>query len=162
MSLDGRLVAYESDELDAVIDIYVARLADPAQRIRATTTYARWPRWGPGGQLYYWYPVRSRPRVRPLESSVEAGLHQIDWRAATARPGVSLAASLWGEGPRAKALLARLVVAPYASYDVDVSGPRARFLFLETSAPVNDASFERPVVVLNWFEDLRPPAGVRQ
>lgn len=162
VSLDGRLVAYESDELDVVIDIYVARLADPAQRIRATTTYARWPRWGPGGQLYYWYPIRARPRVRPLESRVEPGLHQIDWRAATARPGLSLAASLWGEGPRAKALLARLVVAPYASYDVDVSGPRARFLFLETSTPANDASFERPVVVLNWFEDLRSRAGGRQ
>jgi hypothetical protein len=49
-------------------------------------------------------------------------------------------------------------VASYASYEVDVSGPGVRFLFLETSTTAGEMPAQRPVVVLNWFETVRARA----
>ena len=59
-------------------------------------------------------------------------------------------------------MLARVRVASFAGYDVDRSSPRPRFLHLETSAATVDAPLQRPVVVLNWLEDLRARATRRR
>jgi hypothetical protein len=47
------------------------------------------------------------------------------------------------------------VVALYASYDVDLSARGPRFVVLESSTVGAPAPLERPVVILNWFEELR-------
>ena len=63
-------------------------------------------------------------------------------------------APLAPRSPALTAVLERLVVTPYASYDVDLSHPKPRFLVLESSDP-SPAGPASPVVVLNWFAELR-------
>src|SRR6185436_14176373 len=54
ISSDGRWAAYESDELDGVVQIYVRSWPDGAHKLQASTRGARLPAWGPNGELYYW------------------------------------------------------------------------------------------------------------
>jgi len=154
LSRDGRFLAYESNEPDSIFEVYVVAFPDPGAQLWGTVAGARWPRWGPGGELYYWRPTRARPG----ESKVAEGLHRIDWRPDASRLTVSRAAAVWGEGPRLPEPLSGLLVALYASYDVDVSRRGPRFLVLE-SRTVVEAPVHRPVVVLDGFEELRARAG---
>src|SRR5262249_27647301 len=150
-SRDGRFLAYESNEPDNVFEVYGAPFVDPGARLWGTVTGARWARWGPGGQLYYWRPTQARPG----ESKVAEGLHRVDWRHEPSRLSVAHVTPVWGTGPRLPDPLDRLVVAVYASYDVDVSARGPRFLVLESSTGESEVPFPRPEVVLNWFEELR-------
>jgi serine/threonine-protein kinase len=151
ISTDGRLIAYESDELDNIFGIYVAPLANPSARRRGTDSIVRAPRWGPGGQLFCWYPVGARPG----DSKAAEGLHRIDWRA----EGVAArTVALWTDARRAAPLLRRLTVTSYAGYDVDRSGRGPRFLVQESSTPTIEAPLRQPVVVLNWLQELRARA----
>ena len=161
LSLDGRFFAYESDELDGVTDVYMARLADPGAKVRATGSHARWPRFGPRGQLYYWSPPGARPRARPLDSQVAEGLHRVDLRQEAPRFAVERSAAIWAQTPQTRTLLARLVAGSFPFYDVDLASAGTRFLVLETNAPVTEAPLRHPTVVLNWFEDLRAQAAQR-
>src|SRR4029453_16333391 len=96
LSPDGRLVAYESDEVDAINGIYVLPFADPGAKVRAPLIGPRWPRGGSKGQLYYWHPTGARPG----ESKVGGGLHRIDWREEASRLTVAQTVPLWGEARR--------------------------------------------------------------
>jgi serine/threonine protein kinase len=156
LSPDGRWVAYEADEPDGVTDVYVASLANPSVRVRATTAArSRWPRWGAGGQLYYWNPVGRPYSVAKLARD---GLQRIDWSAAASGLDSHVLAkhhaSVWRLSPALPAFLERLAVTPYASYDVDLSRVRPRFLILQSSDPTPPPAAS-PIVVLNWFEKLR-------
>jgi hypothetical protein len=144
LSADGRWVAYESDELDGIVEVYVRSFPDGAGKVRASTTGARWPRWGSGHDLYHWY-------------SFVGGLQRIEGRVDGGRFTVVRAAPVWPAGGAADALEGRLMVSPgYAGYDVDRSG--ARFLMLEKDILPQEPAFRRPVVVPNWALDLRSPA----
>jgi dipeptidyl aminopeptidase/acylaminoacyl peptidase len=155
-SPDGRFLAYESNEPDYVFEVYVVPFTDPGARIWGTVSGARWARWGPAGQLYYWHPTQARPG-----DSVVEGLHRIDWRADQARLAMQRTTAVWGEGPHLPDRLGRVVVALYASYDVDLSARGPRFVVLESSTVGAPAPLERPVVILNWFEELRARAARR-
>jgi serine/threonine-protein kinase len=161
LSPDGRFFAYESDEADGVMDVYVARFDDPGGKVRATGFHALWPRFGVRGQLYYWYPTGARPRARPLDSPVAEGLHRVDLREEAPSFGVARSAALWAQTPPTRALLSRLVVGPFSAYDIDRASASPRFLVLERSAPVAEPLLHSPAVVLNWFEDLTAHAGQR-
>ena len=63
ISTDGRWVAYESDELDGVVQVYVRSWPDGAHKVRASSGGARLPAWGPGGELYYWQTGENMLRV---------------------------------------------------------------------------------------------------
>ena len=54
ISRDGRWLAYESDELDGVVQVYVRSFPDGAHKVRASTGGARWPVWDVKGNLHYW------------------------------------------------------------------------------------------------------------
>jgi serine/threonine-protein kinase len=136
LSPDGRFLAYESDELDGVFEVYVRPL-EGGVKVRATTTGARWPRFGAAGRLYYWY-------------SFEGGLHQIDYRAESDRFVVGPTRPVV-EGP-ANAPRRLVVRSSYESFDVDA--PRRRLLVLAND-PETTPSLTRPVVVLNWADELR-------
>jgi serine/threonine-protein kinase len=150
-SPDGRFLAYESNEPDNVFEVYVAPFADPAARLWGTVTGARWARWGSAGQLYYWRPTQARPG----ESKVAEGLHRIDWRRDASRLAVARTEAVWGTGAHLPDPLERIIVALYASYDVDLSARGPRFVVLESSTGEAEVPLHRPVVVLNWFEELR-------
>ena len=63
ISHDGRWVAYESDELDGVVQVYVRSWPDGAHKVRASSGGGRLPAWGPGGELYYWQTGEDMLRV---------------------------------------------------------------------------------------------------
>ncbi|HET8644193.1 MAG TPA: hypothetical protein VFO85_01815, partial [Vicinamibacteria bacterium] len=141
LSADGRWVAYESDELDAVVEVYVRSFPDGAGKVRASTSGARWPRWGAGAHLYYWH-------------SFVGGLTRIEGRDQQGRFAVARSGPVWPASGDGDPLAGRLTVSPgYAGYDVDAT--RARFLMLEKDVPVAPA-FQRPVVVPDWARSLPP------
>jgi eukaryotic-like serine/threonine-protein kinase len=143
LSQDGRFVAYDSDELDAIAGVYVAPLADPGARARASELNVRWPRWRTGHELFCWYP----PKARPRPTGTPEGVHRILWGAAgpAGRGG-----PVWPDLQQAHAIAARLSVATYASYDVDASPRGPRFLMLESTAVPATTALTQPVVVLHW------------
>jgi serine/threonine-protein kinase len=154
LSADGRLLAFESNELDGVNGIYVASLATPGAKVRATPTFANWARWGAGHGLYYWYPAQ----VRPGDSGDAEGLYRLDWRVAAAGLASQGPVPAWPRTPPGPGAFDRIVLGPYAPFDVDASGPGVRFLVLETSAARLAPALASPVVVLGW-QELLPGAG---
>jgi Tol biopolymer transport system component len=144
LSQDGRYVAYDSDELDAIYGVYVAPLADPGARRRASELNVRWPRWRPNHELFCWHPPNARPSAR----SSPDGIHRIQWADDGRAPGRS--EPVWADAQKAQALVPHLSVAGYASYDVDPSPRGPRFLMLETTGAAAPAPRAQPVVVLNW------------
>jgi tRNA A-37 threonylcarbamoyl transferase component Bud32 len=142
LSPDGRFVAYESDELDDIVEVYVRSFPDGGGKVRASTTGARWPRFGKGLDLYYWYSYRNY--LQHIRGREQDG----SFVTADARP-------VWPQPPDS---LRRLFVTPnQASYDVD---PRTRrFVMLETSAAEVDAPFQAPVVDLGFADDVGPQAA---
>jgi hypothetical protein len=139
LSADGRFVAYESDELDDIVEVYVRSFPDGAGKVRASTTGARWPRFGAGLDLFYWYSYRNYLQL--IRGSEQDG----SFVTSDAEP-------VWPQPP---ASLRRLFVTPnQASYDVDAR--RGRFVMLETSAAEVDAPFQAPVVSLGFAEHARP------
>jgi serine/threonine-protein kinase len=142
LSRDGRFLAYESDELDSIFEIYVRPLRGGGTKVRASGTGARWPRFGASGRLYYWYSPRG-------------GVQRINYHAESDRFVVDRVTPVWsavGEGEAAFSHRV-LVMASYGGYDVDPAAER--FLVLERNESPLEAPFRRPVIVLNWADELR-------
>jgi dipeptidyl aminopeptidase/acylaminoacyl peptidase len=135
VSPDGRWVAYESDELDSRVEVYLRSFPDGGGKTRASSEASRWPAWGPGGQLYQW-------------STGTARLHVVGMRSAEDRLLPEPPRPVWPETAEPPAL-ARLVITP-AGARYDVHPAAGRFLFLETAAPSLEAPFASPVLVLDW------------
>jgi hypothetical protein len=144
LSPDGRLLAYESDELDGVVEIYVRPLADSGPPTRVTSLGANWPRFGRGGELYFWVA----PRVHPGGRALAEGLQRVDVRLASGVVRLGTPSPVWPKAARGPALLDRLLVAAFAPYDVEPARPVRRFLALETVAPSGPPPPSGPVVVL--------------
>ena len=133
MSADGRWVAYESDELDGVVQVYVRSWPDGGRKVQASTGGGRWPTWGPGGELYYWQTGQDMLRV-------------VRTREAGGQLTLGAAESVW-QGDVAAAVLRRLMITvPNARFDVD---PRAsRFLVLEKAIADAGPDLKSPIVVV--------------
>jgi serine/threonine-protein kinase len=140
ISPDGAWVAYESDELDGLVDIYVRSFPEGAGKVRLTTSGGRSPRWGRAGELYYWNT--SLGQVIRLDWRAEAGHF-------TAGPGRPAWDGL-GDGPE----LRRLLSAPNGR-DFDVAWRGHRLLVQESAAPPPEPPLVRPVVVLGITSELR-------
>jgi len=141
LSRDGRFLAYESDELDSVFEIYVRPAHGRGPQVRVSQMGARWPRFGSTGRLYYW-------------SSSRGGLKRVEYRAAGDRFVADRVHSAWPGTDEEVVALARrvLVLGTHAGYDVDPAAER--FLMQERTTPP-PAPYRRPVMVLHWGEDLR-------
>jgi serine/threonine-protein kinase len=136
LSPDGRWLAYESDELDGIVEIYVRAFPHGGHKVRASSEGARLPVWGAGGALYYW-STGPRGRLKVLQTREQAG-----------ELIVTEGVPVWPDGPEAPPALTRmLVTVAGARYDLDRVG--GRFLALEN--PVEDGPpFSRPVIVFDW------------
>ncbi len=133
ISPDGRWVAYESDELDGVVQVYVRSWPDGAHKVRASVGGARLPTWGPDGALYYW-------------QTGEGVLRVIRTREIAGQLTVAPPESVWS-GAAAAAVLRRIVITlPNGRFDLDPPG--ARFLVLERSTPDAMPGLRSPIVVL--------------
>jgi Tol biopolymer transport system component len=140
ISPDGHWMAYESDELDAIVQIYVRSFPEGGHKLRASNEGARLPAWGENGEVYFWSTTDGKLKI-----------------ARTRRDGAQLAVSgielMYGaNGAPSPAVLSRIVVTSGgARFDVPRSG--ARVLVLESATPPDAAPpFTRPVVVFDWAD----------
>jgi Tol biopolymer transport system component len=131
VSRDGTRLAFESDEIDGIVQVYVRTFPGSGDRIRVSSGGARAPRWGPDGRLYYWATnlqalesVRVELRNGRLASSGSQPVH--DAEAAAAMAG-------------------RLAMSGVDGYDIDSAG---RFLVLEAVADTGTQPLSRPVVLV--------------
>jgi Tol biopolymer transport system component len=143
LSPDGRLLAYESDELDSVVQVYVATFPDLAQRVLVSVGGGREPVWSSNGNLYYWDTegqqlVEATLRRHPGAEGVEV------------QERVDLLASgetLW------RSDLSTVGASPGLSgYQVARDGER--FLLLEPY-PLPELHEHGVVVLVNWLEGRR-------
>ena len=133
ISNDGRWVAYESDELDGVVQVYVRSWPDGAHKVRASSGGGRLPAWGPGGELYYWQTGEDMLRV-------------IHTKESGGQLTIGAAASAW-PGDVAAAVLRRLVITvPNSRFDIDPAG--ARFLVLEKATADSGPDLKSPIVIM--------------
>jgi serine/threonine-protein kinase len=140
ISRDGRWIAYESDELDGVVQVYVRSFPDGAHKVRASADGARWPTWDALGQLHFWEtPDNSLRTVRTREKAGQLLLDppQVAWS---------------GE---AEPIALRRVVLSVAGARFDVDPRGTRFLVLERSTTPSAPSLSLPTVLLGWTFEPR-------
>ncbi len=128
-SLDGKWIAYVSDE-QGTTDIYVMPFpADPGGRVRISYGGGSEPRWGVDGkELFY--------RDGTSMMSVEIGLGPVP----EPGPARELFPDSYRRGPTEN----------LSDYDIDLDG--SRFLMVK----VNQATAPRQIrIVLNWSEELK-------
>lgn len=139
VSPDGRLVAYESDELDGLVQVSVRRLPDGTARTLVSAAGARWPVWGADGSLYFWDTTSHRfatARVQDREG-------QLLVEAAT--PALPPAIE--------RRLVDRIRVAVNgARFDVDPIGNRLLVLELPTAGEAPPLT--QPIVLVGWQQRL--------
>ena len=107
-----------------------------------SSTGARWPRFGASGRLYYWYSSRG-------------GVQRIAYHTDQDRFVVDGITPVWSRVDEGEAAFSRrvLVMSSYGGYDVDPTGER--FLVLERNESPVEPPLRRPVIVLNWADELR-------
>jgi len=143
LSRDGRWIAYESDEVDGVVQIYARSFPGGAQKIRISTGGARWPVWGANGDLFYW-------------TTGEGVMHVAHTRGAGDELSVSGIEPVWPpNGTERPALRRMFVTVAGARFDVHPSG--TRLLTLESPTAPAPPALSRPVIALDWG----PAATVR-
>jgi serine/threonine-protein kinase len=138
-SLDGRWVAYESDEVDGVVQVYARSFPEGGHKVRVSTGGARWPAWDASGNLHYWQTGENQLQV----------VH-------TAQQGGQLITDppepVWTGASGAAALRRAVISVAGARYDVDPDG--TRFLVLESTSGDSPPEFSQPLIVLGWPAQL--------
>ena len=133
LSPDGKWVAYESDELDGIVQVYVRAWPDGTHKVRVSASGARLPAWGPAGELYFWQTGESVLRVAQTR---EAG----------GQLTVGAPAPVWSAAV-APAVLRRVsITTPNGRFALDRAG--SRFLVLEKSVADANTTLRSPIVVL--------------
>ncbi|MEO5821091.1 MAG: protein kinase [Vicinamibacteraceae bacterium] len=133
ISPDGRWVAYESDELDGVVQVYVRSWPDGAHKVRASNGGARLPAWGAAGDLYYWQTGESVLRV--IRTREQGG-----------QLTVGPPESVWPGDVAAAVMRRAMITVPNGRFDIDAAN--GRFLVLEASTPDAGPELRAPIVVL--------------
>jgi len=147
VSPDGRLLAFETDELDAVVQVYVSRLpADGSGKVQLTREGGRFPRWWSAGEVLYLQTPEWEPRRVPLRE--KGGRILADEEV-----------PFWTEEPAAARARASLFIPNYLGFDLDAG--RRRLLVLEQPAPSETPSPSGLRVVLGWLDEL-PERGLRK
>ena len=142
LSFDGGWIAYESDEVDGVVQVYARSFPDGGHKVRVSTGGARWPTWDAGGNLTYWETGGDVLRSAPTH--LAAGQLTVD------APGPVFSAEVGA------AVFSRAVISVAgARYDVDPAG--TRFLLLESAAAASRPELAQPLIVLGPSASSRRP-----
>jgi hypothetical protein len=144
LSPDGKWIAYESDELDGIVQVYARTFPDGAHKVRVASVGARWPAWGQNGDLYYW----------------QTGANKLHL-AHTQRQGEQLTVTgdefVFGEPGKEPPAFSRLVITVAgARYDIHTTGTSTRYLALEASSTDTQPALSRPVIVLGGTDPAPP------
>ena len=137
LSPDGRFLAYESDEQEGLVAIYVQPFGRPGAKVKASTGGGRWPHWGHRGQLYYWSSFTQQ--MRRVTHRIEGNrfvvtAQELVWSATDSPLEVPLS-DFQGRG-----------------FDLDPRGQR--FLMLESAAPAARPGPPRIVLAQGWAGEL--------
>jgi Tol biopolymer transport system component len=141
LSTDGRWLAYESDEVDAVVQIHALSFPDGGHRLRVSTGGARWPVWGRDRELTY--RDTSHHRILTATLREKDGDLLVD----------AIHDAVRADGASSPSLARIVITVNGARFDVDPAS--GRLLVLETSAVSVEPPLSRPVIVLDWADELR-------
>jgi Tol biopolymer transport system component len=136
LSPDGSSLAYESDEQDGLVEIYVRPYGRPGESVKITTGGGRWPRWGRRGELFYW-------------SSFTREMHRVTHHTEGRRFVVSAEETVWSADD--EPLDVPLSEFLGRGFDLDPRGPR--FLMLVPEA-AQEAPAPRIILAQNWVREL--------
>ncbi|MCE7960388.1 MAG: hypothetical protein DYH06_21010, partial [Acidobacteria bacterium ACB2] len=139
VSPDGRLVAFETDELDAVVQVYASRYPDGSGKTQLTRDGGRLPRWSSSAEVLYLRTPEREPRRLPLRLS----------------GGRILAAgdvSYWADEAAAARARQLLFIPNYLGYDLDLE--TRRLLVLEEPLPAGTPVPAGLRVVLGWLDEV--------
>lgn len=139
ISLDGRWVSYESNELDGVFQVYVRSFPDGAHKVRASPTGARWSAWDSRGNLHYWQTTDDS--LRAVHTTEKGGQLFVDTPYA-----------VWSSTLESAVL--KRIVNPVAGARYDLEPDGTRFLVLERAAEALGPELSHPMVVLG--RPMRP------
>ena len=139
ISRDGRWLAYESDELDGVFQIYVRSFPDGAHKIRTSTSGARWPIWDAHGTVHYW-------------QTQDDTLQSVHMTEKGGQPFAGPPRPVW---PGSIDLVLRRIVNPVPSARYDLEPDGNRFLVLESAGESAPPPLVHPIIVLGWNEAAR-------
>lgn len=132
-SADGRWLAYESDELDGLVHVYVAPFGRPGLRVTASRPAGRAPVWAGGRELLYWAPFPSEIR-------------RVTWNERRGNFEVHADDPVWTpsrDGPRL----------PSPPFDFDAS--RKALLFLDDRRPESSPPPYRMTLFAGFGEEVR-------
>jgi eukaryotic-like serine/threonine-protein kinase len=143
LSPDGNLLAYESDELDSVVQVYVATFPDLGRRARVSMSGGREPVWSGDGRLYFWDTTNDQLIEASLENDASA-----EHLAVTERSVILVSGeTLW------RTNLSGFSSSPgFAGYQVAAGVDR--FLMLEPH-PLPEFHDHGIVVLVNWLDRPR-------
>ena len=135
LSRDGRWLAYESDEVDGVVQVYVRSFPDGGHKVRASTGGARWPVWDVKGNLHFWQTGEN--------VMLSARTHLANGQLVVDAPE-----PVWPGDIGTKALAGAVISVAGARYDFDPTGNR--FLVLESAVADSRPHLAQPLIVLGW------------
>jgi len=139
VSPDGRFVAFESDELDAIVDVYVAPLPAGSPRLKVSASAGRWPVWAGADHLYYWVTGRDEMRHARLQLGPS--------------PRLADDAPAWPEAPAGEPPpSAGLYVTGDAGFDYDAR--TRRLLLLQAAPPEAPAAGANPILVTGFAREV--------
>jgi Tol biopolymer transport system component len=140
VSPDGRLGAFESNELGGRADIWIREFPTPVGKWKVSTGGGIAPRWSPDGQyLYFWKPGRAPAADTLFRARVDRAP-----RITVHEPERMLSVDILGA-------LNNWDIHPDGKRVILTVGTGGQTASIESNA---DSQSPRYVVVLNWFSDL--------
>jgi Tol biopolymer transport system component len=144
LSPDGRFLAYESDEQDGLVAIYVRPFGRSGAKVQVSTGGGRWPHWGRKGELFYW-------------SSFTRQMRRVGHRIEGSRFIVTTQELAWSG--RDEPL--EVPLSEFLGRGFDLDPERLRFLMLESTAAATNPVAAQVILALGWARQLgtRASAG---
>jgi serine/threonine-protein kinase len=137
LSTDGGFLAYESDEQEGLVEVYVRPFGRAGAKVKVSIGGGRWPNWHDGGALFYWSSFAQqmfRVPYRVDGGSFVVSAQELVWSAADDSGEVPLSEFL-GRG-----------------FDLDQT--RLRFLTLESEVATARPGPPRIVLAPGWTQEL--------
>jgi Tol biopolymer transport system component len=137
LSPDGRFLAYESDEQDGLVAVYVQPFGRSGAKVQASAGGGRWPHWGRGGELFYW-------------SSFTRQMRRVGHRIEGSRFILTAQEVAWSG--RDEPL--DVPISEFLGRGFDLDPERPRFLMLESTAAVTNPVEPCVVLAQGWAWQL--------
>jgi len=137
LSPNGDFIAYESDEGEGPVNVYVKPFGRPGAKVDVSGRGGRWPHWGDGGELFYWSAFDSE--MRRANCRVEGGRLLLESQEV-----------LWPDRRRPVVVS----VSEYLGRGFDLDPAGRRFLMLEAADAPEERVAPAIVLALRWSREL--------